>query len=196
MAISAADYLPKKRTLASLRTAARGCHGCELYRNATQVVFGAGPASAPLMIVGEVPGDKEDQIGKPFVGPAGKLLDDAFAAAGIDRREISACRNSPNLTREQVRNLLHVSATLKTPDCRATMNMVRMVPSMARASERRFDPGLRVAAAVWHRNPVAAPPVRASGSKLKFRRSFVSGGHRSIRRFMSIFAVLLAGIRR
>jgi DNA polymerase len=73
------------------RVCSRKAHtgrGCELYRNATQVVFGAGSAPANLMMVGEVPGDKEDQAGKPFVGPAGKLLDDAFRAAGIDRRKI------------------------------------------------------------------------------------------------------------
>ncbi len=85
---SAVDYLPATLTLGALRKAARTCRGCELYRNATQVVFGAGPARASLMVVGEVPGDQEDQVGKPFVGPAGKLLDDAFLAAGIDRREI------------------------------------------------------------------------------------------------------------
>jgi DNA polymerase len=71
-----------------LRTAAQSCRGCELFEHATQVVFGAGSASASLMVVGEVPGDKEDQLGQPFVGPAGKLLDEGLAAAGIDRREV------------------------------------------------------------------------------------------------------------
>jgi DNA polymerase len=62
-----------------------GCHGCELYRDATQTVFGEGPVPARLMVVGECPGDREDTEGHVFVGPAGRLLDKAFEAAGIDR---------------------------------------------------------------------------------------------------------------
>jgi len=84
---SAAEYLPDRFSLRSLRIAARRCRGCELFRRATQVVFGAGPARAALMIIGEVPGDREDLMGVPFVGPAGKLLDQALAAAGINRRD-------------------------------------------------------------------------------------------------------------
>jgi uracil-DNA glycosylase family protein len=85
---SAIDFLPEQRSLRSLRTAARDCHGCDLYRNATQTVFGEGPSSAALMIVGEVPGDQEDLQGHPFVGPAGKLLDEALSAAGLARDEV------------------------------------------------------------------------------------------------------------
>lgn len=83
---SAADYLPDDLTLPSLTTAAAGCRGCDLYRNATQTVFGDGSARARVMLVGEQPGDKEDVAGEPFVGPAGRLLDQALDAAGIDRR--------------------------------------------------------------------------------------------------------------
>ncbi|HEX2467746.1 MAG TPA: UdgX family uracil-DNA binding protein [Solirubrobacterales bacterium] len=68
----------------ALRAAAAGCRACPLWRNATQTVFGAGPARAPLMLVGEQPGDREDRDGRPFVGPAGHLLDHAMADAGID----------------------------------------------------------------------------------------------------------------
>jgi uracil-DNA glycosylase len=82
---SAADYLPARRTLASLARAAAGCRGCPLYRDATRVVFGEGPPDARLMLVGEQPGDREDLEGHPFVGPAGRLLDRALAAASIDR---------------------------------------------------------------------------------------------------------------
>jgi uracil-DNA glycosylase len=71
--------------LEQLRVEAAACERCELYERATQMVFGEGPASASLMFVGECPGDKEDQAGHPFVGPAGRLLDRAFVAAGIDR---------------------------------------------------------------------------------------------------------------
>jgi DNA polymerase len=84
---SAAEYLPEKRTLGTLRETARTCRGCGLYEDATQTVFGAGRRSARLMLVGEQPGDKEDLEGEPFVGPAGQLLDRALEEAGIDRRE-------------------------------------------------------------------------------------------------------------
>ncbi|MDB5335102.1 MAG: transcriptional regulator, Fis family [Planctomycetaceae bacterium] len=86
--LSAADYLPAELTLESLRTAASKCEGCDLYVRATQTVFGSGPAPAALMFIGEAPGEKEDDAGQPFVGPAGKLLDDAFTAAGINRNEV------------------------------------------------------------------------------------------------------------
>jgi DNA polymerase len=75
-------------TLEDLRRAATGCRACDLYRNATQTVFGAGGEGAPLMLVGEQPGDREDVAGEPFVGPAGRLLDEALAAAGIDRATV------------------------------------------------------------------------------------------------------------
>lgn len=84
---SAAEYLPKNRSLKALAEAAEGCRGCELYKDATQVVFGQGRPSARLMLVGEQPGDKEDKEGEPFVGPAGRLLDKALEEAGIDRSE-------------------------------------------------------------------------------------------------------------
>jgi DNA polymerase len=86
--MTAADFLPARQTLAAMRSAAQNCQGCELFRRATQVVFGAGPSSAALVLVGEVPGDQEDKQGKPFVGPAGKLLNDALAAAGIARQDV------------------------------------------------------------------------------------------------------------
>jgi uracil-DNA glycosylase family protein len=82
---SAADFLPQRRTLAAARRAAAGCRGCPLWQNATQTVFGVGAAHARVMLVGEQPGDKEDLAGLPFVGPAGRLLDRALGAAGIDR---------------------------------------------------------------------------------------------------------------
>jgi uracil-DNA glycosylase len=86
--VSAEEFLPEKRSLPSLRAAAADCRGCLLYRNATQTVFGDGPASAEVVLVGEQPGDQEDRQGRPFVGPAGKLLDRALADAGIDRRKV------------------------------------------------------------------------------------------------------------
>jgi uracil-DNA glycosylase len=86
--VSAADYLPDRRSLPSLREAAEGCRGCGLYRNATQTVFGEGPRTAEVVMVGEVPGDREDLAGKPFVGPAGRLLDEALEEASIDRTKV------------------------------------------------------------------------------------------------------------
>ncbi|MBV8724880.1 MAG: UdgX family uracil-DNA binding protein [Candidatus Eremiobacteraeota bacterium] len=85
---SAADYLPKKLSLTSLRTAAAGCHGCDLYKYATQTVFGEGRARARLLLVGEQPGDSEDRAGRPFVGPAGRILHQGLEAAGIAPRDI------------------------------------------------------------------------------------------------------------
>ena len=85
--VSAAPFVPEQHTLPKLREAVQGCRGCDLYRNATQAVFGEGARHAEVMFVGEQPGDKEDLAGRPFVGPAGKLLDRALEEAGIDRSE-------------------------------------------------------------------------------------------------------------
>jgi uracil-DNA glycosylase family protein len=80
--------LPKSPTLPKLRVAASTCQGCDLYLKGTQTVFGEGPASARVMLVGEQPGDREDLAGKPFVGPAGRVLDDALVEAAIDRSDV------------------------------------------------------------------------------------------------------------
>jgi DNA polymerase len=84
----ASQFLPTSVNLKSLREAAHGCRGCDLYRNATQVVFSEGPRRSPMMLLGEMPGDQEDRQGKPFVGPAGRLLDDALDEAGIAHDEV------------------------------------------------------------------------------------------------------------
>jgi DNA polymerase len=77
--------VPPKATLPALREAAAGCRACDLWKRGTQTVFGEGEATADVMFVGEQPGNDEDLSGRPFVGPAGKLLDDALREAGIDR---------------------------------------------------------------------------------------------------------------
>jgi DNA polymerase len=79
--------IPERPTIPKLQRAAAGCRACHLYRNATQTVFGDGPRSARVMLVGEQPGDREDIEGEPFVGPAGRLLDRALEDAGIERRD-------------------------------------------------------------------------------------------------------------
>jgi DNA polymerase len=84
---SAAAFLPQEIALPALREAAAACKGCHLWQLGTRTVFGEGPESAPIMFVGEQPGDQEDKAGKPFVGPAGRLLDKALAEAGIDRSD-------------------------------------------------------------------------------------------------------------
>ena len=83
--MSAADFLPPRLDLGSLRKAAAHCEGCPLYRDATQTVFGKGPEDARVVMVGEVPGDMEDRKGEPFVGPAGRMLDEALRDSGIHR---------------------------------------------------------------------------------------------------------------
>jgi DNA polymerase len=82
---SAADFLPDRMNLTALREAAAGCRGCHLWQVGTQTVFGEGASHAQVMFVGEQPGDYEDRAGKPFVGPAGHVFDDALEEAGIDR---------------------------------------------------------------------------------------------------------------
>lgn len=83
---TAAELIPPRPTLARLREIASGCTACPLYRNATQTVFGEGPARAALMLIGETAGDQEDRQGKSFVGPSGRLLDRCLAEAGIERK--------------------------------------------------------------------------------------------------------------
>jgi uracil-DNA glycosylase family protein len=83
----ATPFLPERLSLKALRDAATGCRGCHLWRPATQTVFGEGRKASRVMLVGEQPGDKEDQAGEPFVGPAGRELDRGLEAAGIARAD-------------------------------------------------------------------------------------------------------------
>ena len=83
--MSATAYLPETLSLPKLREAAAGCRACDLCKTGTQVVFGEGPKDSAVLFVGEQPGDQEDRTGRPFVGPAGRLLDRAMDEAGIDR---------------------------------------------------------------------------------------------------------------
>lgn len=84
---TAERYIPRNPTLTSLRKAAAECQACDLYKRGTQTVFGEGAKHAEILLVGEQPGNEEDLTGHPFVGPAGKLLDKALDAAGIDRNK-------------------------------------------------------------------------------------------------------------
>src|SRR5437867_2245128 len=82
---AAVELIPERPTLKKLAEAVQRCTACELYRDTTQAVFGEGSNDAEVMFVGEQPGDQEDRQGRPFVGPAGRILDDALQEAGIDR---------------------------------------------------------------------------------------------------------------
>jgi uracil-DNA glycosylase family protein len=84
----AALPMPREQTIPVLRAAAAGCKACDLWKLGTQTVFGEGPQTARIIMVGEQPGDKEDIAGRPFVGPAGAVLDKALAAAGIERQDV------------------------------------------------------------------------------------------------------------
>ena len=86
--MSAEPYLPKRKTLNTLKRAVQDCKGCSLWQHATQAVLGEGTTKAHLLFVGEQPGDQEDKQGRPFVGPAGRLLDKALEEAGIDRQAV------------------------------------------------------------------------------------------------------------
>jgi DNA polymerase len=85
---SAKDFVPDRPTLPLLQAAVQDCRGCDLYLHATQSVFGEGRPSASIVLIGEQPGDEEDRQGRPFVGPAGRLLDRALEDAGIDRASV------------------------------------------------------------------------------------------------------------
>src|SRR5262245_34371830 len=85
---TAAELIPDRPTLASVRAAAKRCTACDLYKSGTQTVFGEGATDASIMFVGEQPGDAEDLSGHPFVGPAGKLLDRALSEAGLERANV------------------------------------------------------------------------------------------------------------
>jgi DNA polymerase len=84
----ATPFLPQRKSLKALREAAAGCRGCHLYANATQTVFGEGRKRSRVVLVGEMPGDREDREGHPFVGPAGRELDAALERVGIDRADV------------------------------------------------------------------------------------------------------------
>jgi uracil-DNA glycosylase family protein len=107
---SAADFIPPRPTLPKLRKAAAGCRGCDLWLNATQTVFGEGSPDAEAVFVGEQPGDQEDRVGRPFVGPAGKLFDEALESAGIERDIVyvtNAVKHFKFVRNELIKRRLH-----------------------------------------------------------------------------------------
>jgi uracil-DNA glycosylase len=115
----ATPFLPERRSLKALREAGAGCRGCHLWRRATQTVFGEGSPRSRVMFVGEQPGDREDRAGKPFVGPAGRELDRALEAVGLDRK-LAYVTNVVKALDSDLAPLvfatIHPSAILRAPD--------------------------------------------------------------------------------
>jgi uracil-DNA glycosylase len=109
---------PSTNSLASLREEAAHCRACPLWKDATQTVFGEGPAQAKIMLVGEQPGDKEDLAGHPFVGPAGAMLDRALKEAGIDRKT-TYVTNAVKHFKFQQRGKIRLHQKPSTPEIRA-----------------------------------------------------------------------------
>jgi uracil-DNA glycosylase len=119
--VSAADatpFLPKRKSLKSLREAAADCRGCDLYRGASQTVFGEGLKRSRLMLVGETPGDREDRAGRVFVGPAGRELDKALERVGIVRAEVYIT-NAVKHFKFEPRGKRRIHKTPETPEIQA-----------------------------------------------------------------------------
>src|SRR5919106_1386338 len=144
---------PATSSWSALREAARECTACHLYKRATQTVFGEGPKNAPIMLVGEQPGDYEDVAGKPFVGPAGKIMDRALDDAGIDRSQVYVTNAVKHFKWEprgkrrihQKPNSREIAAC--RPWLEAELRIVKpnlVVAMGATAAQAIFGPGFRV----------------------------------------------------
>jgi DNA polymerase len=173
LATHPADLVPPNARISTARLAAAGCRACELWRHATQTVFGEGPANAPLMLVGEQPGDQEDLAGHPFVGPAGRVLDEALAEAGIDREHVFITnvvkhfrwKPSPGGKRR-----LHERPTAaQVRACGPWVELERelveprvMVALGATAAQALIDPGFRIS----EQRGVLLPPASPDGPRL------------------------------
>ncbi|MFF1465527.1 UdgX family uracil-DNA binding protein [Streptomyces sp. NPDC058330] len=153
-------YLPVRGGIAALRRAAAGCHGCPLYADATQTVFGTGPVPARALLVGEQPGDQEDRSGEPFVGPAGGLLRRALAAAGVDDRDVYLTNAVKHFkfapVAEGRKRRIH-----KAPDLR---ELAACRPWLA-AELRRVDPELVVALGATAGKSVLGKAFKVSASR-------------------------------
>ena len=121
---TAEPFLPEKHTLRALQDASKSCRGCPLYQNATQTVFGAGAAKATILMVGEQPGNEEDLAGEPFVGPAGRLLDELMKKAGIDRRDVYVTNAVKHFKFDQ-RGKLRMHQTPRQPEIQACFPWLR-----------------------------------------------------------------------
>jgi len=163
--MGAEQYLPETHTLDALREAAAGCRGCDLWEAATQTVFGEGAAGARLMLVGEQPGDREDIEGKPFVGPAGRILDEGLDAAGVPRSAVYLTNAVKHFrwVRRGKRRLHEKPNTQQVRACRpwldAELEAVRprlLVLLGATAAQAVLGPTFRV---TQHRGKVISTPL-------------------------------------
>lgn len=152
---SAEEAIPDTENLARLAAAVQACRGCELYRDATRAVFGSGDRAARVMMVGEQPGDAEDRAGLPFVGPAGRVLDEVLQQAGIDRATIyltNAVKHFRWKSTDTGRRRLHRNPTARhvaacAPWLKAELRSVRprvLVALGATAGQALFGRGFRV----------------------------------------------------
>jgi len=163
--VGAEEFVPDQLTLESLREAASGCRGCELWEDATQTVFGEGAKHATVMLIGEQPGDREDLEGKPFVGPAGRILDEGLEAAQIARTSVYVTNAVKHFrfTRRGKRRLHEKPNSQQVRACRpwlqAEVETVR--PSLlvllgATAAQSLLGPTFRV---TQHRGKVIPTPL-------------------------------------
>ncbi|WP_433871540.1 UdgX family uracil-DNA binding protein [Saccharopolyspora sp. CA-218241] len=150
----AEEYVPPRVRLPGLRAAVQECRGCELYRDADRAVFGEGRESARAVVVGEQPGDQEDRAGRPFVGPAGRLFDEALAEVGIDRDDVYVTNATKHFRfqRQQGKRRIHQKPSRgQVNACRpwltAELNVVRpevVVCLGATAAQALLGPSFRV----------------------------------------------------
>src|ERR671915_571312 len=158
---SAADFMPAVPTLPLLRRAAANCRGCRLWTVGTQTVFGEGPPGARVLIVGEQPGDAEDREGRPFVGPAGRLLDGGLEAAQIDRGDVyvtNAVKHFKWEPREGTKRRIHKKPSDREvracyPWLDAELTLLRPEVIVCRRATHATAP-----AYVAHMPPIGAPP--------------------------------------
>jgi DNA polymerase len=169
--MSAAEFLPSRRTIPALRRAAEGCRGCHLWKVGTQTVFGEGARSASIMFVGEQPGDKEDLAGHPFIGPSGNLLDSALERAGLDRSSAyvtNAVKHFKWVPAERGKRRIHKSPnTLEIRACHPWLDaeIAAVTPRVivalgATAAKSLFGPKVRVTV---QRGRVLRTPLAEAG---------------------------------
>ncbi|MCV7153959.1 UdgX family uracil-DNA binding protein [Mycolicibacterium pyrenivorans] len=183
----AQEFVPETRRLGTLADAAQRCQGCDLYRDATQVVFGTGPTAARIALVGEQPGDREDIAGRPFVGPAGRLLDKALESAAVDRGTVYLTNAVKHFkfTREGAgkRRIHKTPSRTEVVSCRpwllAELDAVRpevVVLLGATAAKSLMGNGFRLTA---HRGEVLELPDDSGLARLRARPLVVATAHPS-----------------
>jgi len=157
---------PDSTNLSTLKSAAKSCTACHLYKHATQTVFGEGPKGATLMLLGEQPGDQEDVAGKPFVGPAGKILDRALEDAGIDRTQVYVTNTVKHFKWEpRGKRRIH-----KKPNSRE----IAACRPWLEAELRAVNPGLLVCLGATAAQGVLGPTFRVTRSRGKVMKSDVA----------------------